>query len=370
MSFFFSENIFITRIFLIIFSTICFIVLAFFLYIVLDFNYMSGDVIGYWEDSLEYRTPFHRFHVPGYPFFIAIIRGISFHNLSPIAILLLINYITYIVSIYLVFKILFDMGGNQKYAIFASIFFGLWPFIGVVYTVFPLADSTTVVFFLLGLFYLTKSNSSTLSGIFFGISMITHKVMWIFVFFILLNHFINKKRFITISNLKLIVVTFSPLFILWILGSFYHHSIIWIVSSNINVEVSSHSNLLFFDGLLGTFLSKDVKSILKGLILISFFTISLLTLYFSIKIRYPLNYYGVAISTSIIILFIVLNQHEIWAAIRFSKLLAIPISLILLYHFKFDQVLNKYKYISLLSILLLLASQFIYSWYMATIFYT
>ena len=48
----------------------------FFLGIVLNYDSMAqGDVFDYWQDSLNWREPYNSFHMPGYAFTIAMVRG-------------------------------------------------------------------------------------------------------------------------------------------------------------------------------------------------------------------------------------------------------------------------------------------------------
>jgi hypothetical protein len=43
--------------------------------VVLRFDRFRSDVAAYWSDSLAWRTPYDKLHVPGYPLLLAGSRG-------------------------------------------------------------------------------------------------------------------------------------------------------------------------------------------------------------------------------------------------------------------------------------------------------
>jgi hypothetical protein len=348
--------------------TLAYILLAILLAKVFNFSFMTGDVNGYWQDSLNILNPFHSFHVPGYPIMIAIVNRITLGRLSPLIIMGLINYGSYIGSIYLIFRILQAAGSDDNLAILGAYIYGLWPFVGLTYTVFPLADQPAIFLFFLGFYFRIVSRNPFVSSLFWGLAIITHKVMWPFVGLALLFEIIHQKK-ITKNDLISIAIIALPLFIVWLSGSVYHHSPLWIIANNYNVEFASKSSLPLLDGLIGTFFKRDLVAYLKGVIILIFCLLTLTVLLLTLRFKYTYYYFGAAIATVIFLLFIVLNQHEIWAAVRFSRLLAIPLLLLISYKFitKLSFLQNRvYVYFSLF---LLFISQIAYSWYMAKIYY-
>jgi hypothetical protein len=75
---------------------------------------------------------------------------------------------------------------------------------------------------------------------------------------------------------------------------------------------------------------------------------------------------GAAIALAVLLLVAVLNQWEIWAAVRFSKLLVLP-CIYCLRNFR-PRLLEK-KYVWAAALVALVVSQFGYAWYMAKVFY-
>jgi hypothetical protein len=165
-------------------------------------------------------------------------------------------------------------------------------------------------------------------------------------------------------------IIFGPLLFYTVLGSFYHHSLTWIVSSNLSVEVSSKSNAVLFDGLLGTLGAGGLPALAKGGILLSQLGFAGYAVTQAVRYHYQDWGFGFAIGIATLILLTFLNQYEIWAAVRFGRLLAIPIAggLSASRFFKPSMAVGFGKSSVVLLGILLYASQLFYAWYMVIFF--
>jgi len=344
-----------------------YITIAFYLGGFLQYDFFRSDVLGYWQDSLTWQTPFHPFHVPGYPWIVATIRGITFGVLNPVILMMGINLTAFLTSAFLVYQIIQAGGDSDELATVGTLLFGLWPFVGLTSTVVPLADMPAMLFFLVGLYLLQRSRAH-LAALLLGLSLITHKAMWIFVGFFIAFDFIYRKEFISKRNLLFVGILVLPIAILWATGSFYHHSITWLFSNNLKVEVASKSSLPLLDGLLGTFMEGGVKGFVKGILLLSFAVFSAFIFYLSTRLKYAYFHYGMVISLAVLFLFLALNQHEIWAAMRFSRLLVIPLAFIANVKMEFKKEL-RWSLPIIITLLLLFLTQFAYSWYIARVYF-
>lgn len=332
----------------------------------LRYNFLSSDVLDYWRDSLAWQTPFHPFHVPVYPFMTALLRGMTFGTLPPIGVMMSINFATFLVSAFFIYRIIQASGASDELAAIGALVFGLYPFVGLTYSVNPLADMPAMFFLLAGIYLLQQSHRMP-AALLLGLSLVTHKAMWIFVGLLMISEFLKHKGFISKQNLLFMTVMLLPIVSLWILGSFYHHSITWLVSSNLKVEVASKGNIPLLDGLLGTFAEGGIKGLGKGGLLLAFTAISAFATYMSTKLNYKYSHYGITISLAILILFFILNQYEIWAAMRFSRLLVIPLALIANTNPKFKKLSWWRSPATITFLLFLFLSQFMYAWYIATV---
>jgi hypothetical protein len=342
--------------------------LAFFLGRCLEFNFFRSDVLSYWLDSLAWQTPFHPFHVPAYPLIIAFARGITFGKLNPIALMMFVNLVAFLASATMVYQIIKNCGAGDELAVIGSIVFGLWPFVGLTYTVFPIADIPAIFFFLSGLTLYQRSQKLP-ATILLGLSLVTHKAMWVFVGLLIVCDFFFRKEFFSKWSLLYFVIIFFPIGVLWVSGSFHHQSATWLISNNNEVDLAFQVDLPFLDGLLGTFFTGGIKGILKGILILSMVAISSLAFYLSARLKYQSHYVGMMISLAVLILFLILNHHVIWAAVRFSRLLIIPLALIV--NAKKDYLCNMRWSLPLtiIFVFFLVLSQFVYAWYMACVYF-
>lgn len=339
-------------------------ILVFFLF--LSFDVFQSDVKGYWMDSENIKTPFHPFHVPGYPFLITILRFVTVDSLSPSTYLHFISFISFALALTLVFNIGKMYGANEKNAFIFAALFLFWPMVGITYVVYPLADALALFVLLLGVFcFLKKKN--ILAALVFAFALFVHKALWVYI---AIGYLIFALRFWPALRFKILIygaLIFIPLLIFTLIGSFHHNSLTWIISSNLNVELASRSGLPFLDGLLGTFLKPGISSLVKGGILIMQFLFAFLLLFTAFRIQYNGWEWGASISIATLILMIFLNQYEIWASIRFGRLLVVPI---LGYlgntHVIYQSKAGKAFVIFLAGILLV--SQLFYAWYLKNYF--
>ncbi|MEQ1638186.1 MAG: hypothetical protein ABL903_16015 [Methylococcales bacterium] len=246
--------------------------------------------------------------------------------------------------------------------------FGLWPFVGLTYAVNPQADLPAISLFLAGLYRLQDSRKLS-AACFFGLAIITHKALWPFIGLLVAADFLYRKDCFSRQNILMIGIMLLPLGILWFAGSFYHHSYTWLLSSNLKEELASSSNLPILDGLIGTFLFEEgIKGVLKGFLLMSFALLAVGTIFLSNQHKYQNYFYGIAISLAVLLLFILLNHYEIWAAARFSRLLAIPLVLSVAKMVQ-DNPSKQLSGVITVLFLILFLSQFAYAWYMARIYF-
>ncbi len=341
---------------------------ALYLLVFLHYDALRSDVLGYWQDSLVWKTPFHPSHVPGYPLMIAFVHGVTGGTIAPLGLMVAINLCALLAGAFFCYRIIEFGGGSHVVASLAALLFGLWPLVGLTYAVNPLADMPAMALFLAGVSFLRRSRRLT-AALFLGLSLITHKAMWIFVVLLVLAELGHRRERTVQQNLWFVGVVLLPIGFLWVAGSAYHGSITWLVSSNIAGEVVPKGDTLFLDGLWGTFLRGGLQALVKGPLLLSFFGITGATLIATFARRSGYFYYGVAISSAILLLFLILNQHEIWAAMRFGRLLVIPLAFLISSTSPPRNRLWMNPLLVALLLTFLFASQFVYAWYMASVYF-
>jgi hypothetical protein len=344
-----------------------YIFIALYLGLVLRYEFLRSDVLGYWNDSLNWQTPFNSFHVPGYPLMIAFFRSMTFGKLPPVLLMMVINWTTFLVCVASIYKSAKIIGISERHAVIGSCLFGLWPFVGLVYTVNPLSDMPAMAFLLTGFLALLYSRK-WLGAMLLGISLITHKAMWPFVIFLAFAYIYRFKprRW---KDIIAFVILFLPVFILWLAGVFYTGSPEWLFSSSANIGSDIRNTTPILEGVIGTVQQGGVKGLLKGGLIVVFFIMSVALMFLNYKFGPPYFEYGIAICAATLFLFLFLTHIEIWAAVRFSRLLALPLIWLVGYLYRDKSSIWLTRPTVGFFLLVLFSTQFLYSWYMAQVFF-
>jgi hypothetical protein len=85
----------------------------------------------------------------------------------------------------------------------------------------------------------------------------------------------------------------------------------------------SEGALPVFDGLVTSLVSQSPPKMLKGVVVLTLFLIAIVLLYRSLRSRFWL---GVATCVATVAMTVVLNQHEVWAVVRFGRWLMVPLA--------------------------------------------
>lgn len=345
----------------------------------LGFNLMQSDVVGYWKDSLNISTPFNAYHVPLYPIVIFLLRTLSANILQPIIYMQAITIVSLFFSSYFVFRII---TGNKKeltnvgFGLLIAWIYILWPFEGLTSVIFPISDQFAFCLFLAGLFFVLQKKLGWGFAL-WGLSLVAHKALWPFVILCAIAAYFDNRVNSTaedkIKQDKWFLYTLYllvPILLLWVSGAIVNHDVFWIVKSNLQTEMMPKSQYPLLDGFISSFHGSMIKVLVKGGSLLATLLLSIFGLWVSIKNRHSLWMYGIAISTPVIILILILNQGEIWAAYRFGRLLVLPIGWFALENLgkmKINPTL--FKSLSIFLLIFFAISQFAFAWYMASVFY-
>lgn len=348
------------------------VIFLYLFFILLDFEFFRSDVSWYWNDSLNWFLPFNKVHVPGYSLIIAFARAITFGFLEPVLLMQMITMVFFFISIFFIIKI-FEFEKNKKndlMPIIGGLIFALWPFVGLTYIIYPVSDIVAISFYVIGLF-LFLSKKERLGSLFWGFTIITHKGLWFFVVLSLIAWILSSEKQKIKHIFLCMLIIIAPIFLLWILGSFFYNDIFWIISPSLAVEAQSRSSIPIFDGLLSSILGGGLKAFVKGGLLLFIFFLSIILIIIQLKKR-PLWWkYGIAISLSVLILAIGLNSNTIWAAVRFSRLLIFPIIWVIPQIKYLDRYSKRtITYFSIALLLLLYLSQFAFAYYMSESFFS
>lgn len=285
-------------------------------FLLFNYQFVSADTYNYWLDSLQWRTPFNAFHVPGYPWLISLVRGVVGDGL-PIAIMVFINVVALGVGLALVYQLLDGDGRGM-------VLFALWPLTGLAMVANPLADIVAIAWLVGGMLALQKQRVWLAAGL-LAMALLTHKIMGLFVVGVWLVWWWDTRPGRTTLLLP-VSLTFAPLTALWLAGAHHHNDLIWLVRANLGEEFASHSNLPILDGLLGTLLFQGWVGILQGLIVLGVLLLAGYLTYQQLTNPTPAKAtYTLAITLPLLLLGVLLNQKEIWVVMRFGRLLILPL---------------------------------------------
>lgn len=196
--------------------------------------------------------------------------------------------------------------------------------VGVTYVAYPIADMFGMAPLLIAIWFL-KNQQSLPGGLVLGLTLICHKAMWPFAILVILAHLMTKRDSASLGALGVMLIRLA---IIWILGAVHHDSTFWLLSSNIDFEFQSTNALPIFDGLLRSFIRGGVTEIGKGLMVsgIALLAIAVVVRSWRAPNDDDRKWYALAIGVAILSLVSLLNEREVWAIVRFGRLLAIPLA--------------------------------------------
>jgi hypothetical protein len=88
----------------------------------------------------------------------------------------------------------------------------------------------------------------------------------------------------------------------------------------------------------------------------------------TIRSKTAWEWYATSLAAPASLLGVMLAQHEIFAVVRFGRLLCFPVALLAVPYVD-DFTIDKWRWIACASVALLLASQLAFAWYMAREFF-
>jgi len=289
----------------------------------LRYHSLNSDVLWYWTDSLHWQTPFNPYHVPGYALTIALFRSLTLGLVGPVALMRALNLAALAACIASIHSLASRAGAPPRLEAVAITVFTLWPFVGLVNVVDPLADTPAIALFLSGTALLIGDRPRTGSFL-LGLALVFHKAMWPFVALLVLADVVHRDRKARrdwIAGLLLV----TPLITLWIAGVVHYQSLSWVFARSLEVGSKTRESLPLLEGLIWTLRQGDAKDIVKSTVLLALCLLVTVVFILSWRGRAATRGYSLAITVGTAIFLATLTHREIWAALRFSRLLILPL---------------------------------------------
>jgi hypothetical protein len=285
----------------------------------LGFDFLRSDVLNYWEYSLTLTTPYSTWWVPGYPVMIALVRAATFDVLPPIAVMMSITGTFYLIGVAVFYRLSNELAITSPREL--TLLFAAYPFVGLTYRVYPLADGVAIGLLLLCLLYYWRERWVACS-VFFGLMILTHKATWFFALPLLVFALVKHRQ----ARVPLLLAT-VPLLTLIALGAVHHKDILWMMRWSTQNLLTSRSSLPVFDGIVGSLMTGGLAKGVKGLLALCVFLLAAVSVVPCYRRRF---WIGVSIGLGLIMMGVIVNQVEIWALVRFSSVLLLPLGYLLL----------------------------------------
>jgi hypothetical protein len=346
-------------------AAVAFAVVLFDFAVVLHFDRFRSDVAAYWRDSLAWTAPYDEFHVPGYPLLLAGVRGLTGSALAPTTVMTVVAFLALLIGVAATYLATRPFASPRVAAV-AALLFALWPLVGITDGAYPIADVPAMTFLMVGLACLVRDKPVG-AGFGLGAAAVTHKAMWLAVALLVVGY-IRAQRQHRQRGVLLVAVTAAPLLALWAGGAIHHRSLSWLFSANFTAEGHSGSDLPVFDGLFGSFLFGGGAQKVKALLAAGVTTLGVAVIVMTIRSRASWKWYATALAALAALLGVVLNQHEIFAVVRFGRLLCFPLALLAARYLD-DVRLDRWRLGAGASVAILFGSQLAFAWYIAREFF-
>lgn len=336
----------------------------------LGFDALQSDVAAYWNDSIHWQTPYHSFHVPGYPLLIAGLRGMTGSLLPPLIYMILITSTSLLVGMVVASQIGILFGGRLHIVrLMMPFLLAFWPLTGLYAVIYPIADYVVIAFFLGGLLLFMRDKPLFGSIIWAGAAII-HKAIWPFIALSYFAWFLQNRKQLRLKWLIYLMIIIAPLFLIWLGGTQYHNDFKWILSSNIN-EIQDNKVWFPFHGIIESFQLGDLASLLKGSVTLGYVILAVILAVYLIRSKSQYYLYGIAIIISSLIMAMSMNEGLTWGFVRFSRLLIIPLGVVFVNKLMYEgQIVPKWQEVIIVVVCLLcVLSQFVYAFYMGKFYY-
>jgi hypothetical protein len=241
--------------------------------------------------------------------------------------------------------VLCNREGIPRHGWKAALLFAAWPFVGSLYAVYPQMDALVLFLLILGVM-LSLDGRWIPAGAVLGVATLIHPLAWIFMPVLIPVPWIvwiweRRRRGPAAGSVSpaslwtMTALAIAPLIGFWIWEMILTGDPLWAVASIVDAQVVSRGSLPILDGWIGTIQSGGVSGWLKvGILsLVVLLSVYLLAAVLSRREapadgrdRYR-RIVSAVIPAAILGMALLLNQHEIWAVVRFSKILLLPLIL-------------------------------------------
>lgn len=319
-----------------------------------QFDPFISDVRAYWGYS-QVLDRFNVFHLPAYSATIGVLHW-AFPAAQPLLLMLVINIGCWALAVLAIY----DIFEHQKApsAWIGTILFALFPFYGVVSVVYPLADTPAAACLVIGLWahFRNKRWAMVLA---FSVGLLTHKLIWPFIALALLIGVMQKR-----ISLWSVVLTCMPLAIYIVLGTGFHHDILWLFRESGASATGDTRVLPVLDAIFGPLFTGKISDILQFSVVFPIFALACILLLNRSWKSEPIL---LALLIPIILIGVFFTEGYAQVPLRLGRLLVIPLMFYLAQR-KRPAFLERPAFIVTATITLIV-SQVVFAFYMSEFFF-
>lgn len=283
---------------------------------VLGHEVIRSDVAGYLRWSYVFWRVEEVNHLPLYPFALWLGRTATFGLLDGVLLLQTVSFASWLVGAVFVGRAL-AVHFDRRVARLGSTLFALFPPIGVLYAVYPLSDALALCLFAVGYDCFARRRWAALMVVTF-FALLSHKGVWPAFGLLAIAGNVRHRYpcwMTACSTLGLVA------WIGW--GYLRYDYVAWLFLRNVQEHLSSRGGPPLLDGIASTFAAGGAKSAIKGIFVTGLLGVSAyLTVFFARRGRWG----QAALALPTVIWAVVLGPVAIWAAVRFGKILAVPLA--------------------------------------------
>ncbi|HET7564411.1 MAG TPA: hypothetical protein VFJ96_05420 [Gemmatimonadaceae bacterium] len=327
------------------------------MFALVGFNPVHSDVLGYLQWSRVWWFVRDQYHLPGYPALLWLVRTLTGGRLDGAPLLDVVALGAWIAAVrYVSLTLATEHEGGRA---FGTALFALFPFVGVAYVAWPTVDAIAAAALTAAIYYLVR-RAWWRYTIAVAMALVIHKVLWPYMGLLTIVAIWRSGY-----PVRRIVLAAVPLGVYWLWGVVDGGGVLWIVHTNLHAELSSHSQLPVLDGVLGTLLAGGVRGWGKGTVLIA---LGLANVALAVSMMRRRDGLMLALTIPTLILFVILNQHEAWAFVRFGRILALPAAVVVAEHRAWRATLAR-PAVWWALIVMLVVLQVAFAYYMATAYF-
>jgi hypothetical protein len=322
----------------------------------LGFEVVQSDVAEYARWSHDPTHVVSITHIPGYPMLVWLLRQLTLGLFGDPILFQGTALLGWAVAMFAVDRILAEQAPEGR--ALGLLAYGMWPFVGICYTAFPVSDSTAGAVLALGAWAMTKRRWGWFA-LAMGFGLLIHKALWPTWGLLALVALFRYR-----APIGLLVAAALPI-LAWFGWGYRSRSGLWWLEDHVDEHLTYRSGLPVLDGLLGPLLLGSYAKYAKMLVTWGALAVAAALTVWSARRR---EWWLAAIAFPTVFWMLILNEWVIWAAVRHEKLVAVPLAIWWVSEPSRARIANDSRFVGLLAAGLA-ATQLVFAWYMVRGFF-